>query len=177
MKSWESTTWFRILTNSNPCLKQYFRIHFLTELFGFWRRWSGLSKRGSQNLSNWLQPRLLTRQLFFCLQIYSPWSVLRSKRTDSLAALCPGKYVDWGEVDGIAVCANIPSFHTLRDRRELELEGWSRPSDAHLLDSNIRFSHALAKRQERIPWIRMVENNNESARTDYNWNGGNNRPL
>ncbi len=52
VKSWDSTTWFRIWQFQTPAWKRYLQKHPLAERFVFAGWWSGFSERGSQDLSN-----------------------------------------------------------------------------------------------------------------------------
>ncbi len=51
VKSWDSTTWFRIWHLQTPAYKRYLQMHLLAQQFRFWRCWSGFSERRSQELS------------------------------------------------------------------------------------------------------------------------------
>ncbi len=72
VKSWDSTTWFRILQFQTPAWKRYLQMHLPTERFIFWGWSSRVSERGNQRLSNstnvasWIVK-------FCCLHIYSLW--------------------------------------------------------------------------------------------------------
>ncbi len=52
VKSWDSTTCFRIWQFQTPAWKRYLRMHLLAERFVFWGLWSRFSKSGNQCLSN-----------------------------------------------------------------------------------------------------------------------------
>ncbi len=52
VKSWDSTTWLRVLRFQTQAWKGYLQMHLLAERFIFWRWWSGFSETGSQGPSN-----------------------------------------------------------------------------------------------------------------------------
>ncbi len=52
MKSWDTTTWFRIWQFQTPAWKRYLQKHLLARRFVSWGWWSGFSERWSQDLSN-----------------------------------------------------------------------------------------------------------------------------
>jgi hypothetical protein len=72
VKSWDSTTWFRIWQFQTPALKRYLQMPLLAERFVFWRWWSGFLKEGVKtNLMTLMSPH--SSPTFFCLHIYSLW--------------------------------------------------------------------------------------------------------
>ncbi len=52
VKSWDSTTWFRIWQFQTRAWKRYLQMHLLAKRFVFWKWWSGFSESGSPDLSN-----------------------------------------------------------------------------------------------------------------------------
>ncbi len=76
VKSWDSTTWFRIWQFQTPTEKRCFQLHLLAEQFVSWRWWSGFSERVKTYLMAPMSP--LDSPTFFCLHIYSLWLDLRA---------------------------------------------------------------------------------------------------
>ncbi len=74
VKSWDSTTWFRIWQFLTTVWKWYLQMHRLAERFFVFF----FFEDDDQGLewSIWHQCRLLTLQRFFCLCIYSLWSTV-----------------------------------------------------------------------------------------------------
>ncbi len=70
VKSWDSTTWFRIWQIQTPAWKWHLQMHLLAERFVFGGWWSRLLERGSQDLSNGTNDTIR----FFFLHIYSLWA-------------------------------------------------------------------------------------------------------
>jgi hypothetical protein len=68
MKSWDSTTWFRIWKFQNLGCKRYRQTDLLAEMWIFGGWWSGMSERDSQDLSNVVNT---TPNIFLSLHLYS----------------------------------------------------------------------------------------------------------
>ncbi len=67
VKSWKSSTWFKIWQFQTGVWKRYLQIHLVAERLVFLGWWSGFSERGSQDLSNGTNvASYLTPQIFLC---------------------------------------------------------------------------------------------------------------
>ncbi len=71
VKSWDSTTWFRIWQFQTSAWKLCLQMHLLAERFVFLKVMIGVSWKRVSRPVQWHQCRLYTRQRFFCLYIYS----------------------------------------------------------------------------------------------------------
>ncbi len=80
VKSWDSTTWFRIWKFQTLAWKRYLHMHLLTEHLIFWGRWSVFSERGIQDQS--YGTNVASNKLANFLSVFTPivygfnWSVL-----------------------------------------------------------------------------------------------------
>ncbi len=78
VKSWDSTTWFRIWQFQTPAETLYLQMHLLAERFVFRGWWSWFFERGCKDLSNGTNMQPLHSPTFFCLHIYIVYGFITS---------------------------------------------------------------------------------------------------
>jgi hypothetical protein len=80
VKSWDSTTWFRIWQFRTLASLRYLQTHLLAKRFVFGGWWSGFSERGIQDVSDGTHIASSFAKFIFRLYIYSLWNRSASPR-------------------------------------------------------------------------------------------------